>query len=247
MGGKWRRKYRQYDVGQQPQHHRRNHHADYQSANRIPYENKLGNHYVGGPGRPSDDRERHRQTTKGNQRQNHHPTQTRIEKTPRHSDRTRNEYILRQNRSFKRYLMNTIRETCHQIEQWCPEVVDSSFEDEMDWIPEPEIVIPQPGGPMRYEMVESQRKGIPALDPGRSKRTDVALGEHHGLPRDTAGATQRITKGRSESFHGADDRRLILESPYTPKPPKIVIKNSLFASKPTVPGGVSVLEEEYSE
>ncbi|RDW71055.1 hypothetical protein BP6252_07618 [Coleophoma cylindrospora] len=201
MGGKRRRKYRQYDIGQLPQNDRRNHHAEHQFANRIPYENRLGNHHVGGPGRPSDNREKHHQATKGNQRQNHRPTQTRIEKTPRHRDHTRDEYILRQNRSFKRYLMKTLRETCNQIEQWCPDVVDSSFEDEMDWNPEPEIVIPQPGDPMSYEMVESQRKGLSALERGRSKWSDVVLGDHHNLPQDTAGATRRTRKGSSESFY----------------------------------------------
>lgn len=204
MGGKWRKKNRQHEVDKQSQHYRKNdHHAEQQNTKRMFHDNKLGSHIVSGPGmHPYSREKKHHQSTKSNNRQNQIPAQNRVEKAFQPSDHTSHKSILRQNRSIKQYLLNTMHETRNQIERWCPGSVDSSSEDEMDWIPEREIVIPQPGGPMMYEFAPTKNEESPShfqprstSDENASKWRDVVPGERDESPQTYGGRGSRDAKG----------------------------------------------------
>lgn len=50
---------------------------------------------------------------------------------------------------FKRYLLQTIDHTLHQIQLWYPDE-NTVGDSEMDWQPETEFIIPQPGEEIHY-------------------------------------------------------------------------------------------------
>jgi hypothetical protein len=105
---------------------------------------------------------------------------------------------------FEQYVIKSIREILHQIQQWYPQQTPILTSDEMDWQPEVEVVIPAPSE-VHYvwDLIHTEAPGVSqALVP----RTDENFGVQTGRPR---GILRRLgTETCSDSNSGIDVDRL---------------------------------------
>ncbi|TAQ88666.1 hypothetical protein B7494_g3035 [Chlorociboria aeruginascens] len=83
------------------------------------------------------------------------------------------DLFLRKSKKFKEFLLNSIDEKVHQIHQWYPDEISSKElgDDEMEWQPESEILIPQPSGDVSY-IWDQKCTDSPSVRDCRGKRDE---------------------------------------------------------------------------